>query len=90
MYEACCNDTHGTFFDQAERFMFFGGEFSTLFTCALCLLGSSVIDQCSSLRHDCLIKMQRAETRRSWEERESAHQWEQRASAPDSNSDAAR
>ena len=52
---------------------FFGGGFSTLLTCALCLLGSSVIDQCSSLRHDCLIKMQRAET----------HQWEQRASVPD-------
>ena len=63
-------------------------EFSALFTCTLCFLGSGVIDQCSGLRHNCLIKMQRAETRRSWEER-AAHQWEQRTSAPDSSSDVA-
>ena len=68
---------------------FFVGEFSALFTCTLSLLGSCVIDQCSGLRHDCLTKMQRAETRRSWEERAPAHQWEQRASAPDSSSDEA-
>ena len=68
---------------KCDLCFFVGGGFSTLLTCALCLLGSSVIDQCSSLRHDCLIKMQRAETRRSWEERASAHQWEQRASASD-------
>ena len=48
-----------------------------------------MIDQCSGLRLDCLIKMQRAETRRSWEEWASAYQWEQRTSAPDSSSDEA-
>ena len=69
--------------------VFFAGEFSALCTCTLCILHSGVIGQCSNLRHDCLIKMQRAETRRSWEERASAHQWEQRTSAPDSSSDEA-
>ena len=45
-------------------------------------------DQCSSLRQVCLIQIQRADTRRSWEERASAHEWEERrASAPDGSSD---
>ena len=74
---------------QAIYVFFFAGKFSALFTCALCLLGSVVVSQCSGLRHDCLIRMQQAETRRSWEQRASAHQWEQRASAPDSSSDEA-
>ena len=84
--------TLGTVFSNSTSDLccfFFAGEFSALFTCALCLLGSVVVGQCSGLRHDCLIRMQRAETRRSWEERASAHQWEQRASAPDSSSDEA-
>ena len=68
---------------------FFAGEFSALFTCALCLLGSVVVDHCSGLRHDCLTRMQRAGARLSWEERATVHQWEQRASAPDSSSDEA-
>ena len=92
MYEACCKDALGTVFSISTSDLcccFFAGEFSALFTCALGLLGSVVVGQCSGLRHDCLIRMQRAETRRSWEERASAHQWEQHASAPDSSSDEA-
>ena len=90
MYEACCNDTLGTVFSISKcDLCFFWWNISALFTCALCLLGANLIGQCSRLRHECLIKMQREETRRSWEERASAHQCEQRASSPDSSSDEA-